>query len=173
LVFPHHECEIAQAEAIGPRPFARHWAHVAMVRLDGEKMSKSLGNLVFTRDLARTAGAGATRLLLAAHHWRRSWEYDPAELAEAAARMERYHASVDAGAGLDPVEAAALEREFLDRLDDDLDTPGALATLDRIVEGAGTRHAAGGAARVDILLPRLLDLLGAGFALGVEEVAGA
>jgi L-cysteine:1D-myo-inositol 2-amino-2-deoxy-alpha-D-glucopyranoside ligase len=174
LVFPHHESEIAQAEAIGPHPFARHWMHVAMVRLDGTKMSKSLGNLVFTRDLVSRAGAGAVRLLLNGHHWRSDWEYAEDELAAAAARLDRYRAAIAAGGGIDGADAAALEHEYFARLDDDLDTPGALRVLDRIAGVAGTRPSPAGAVRVATLLPRLLDVVGAGFAVGAERpVAGA
>ena len=62
LIFPHHECEAAQSEAATGEPFVRHWMHQAMVRMDGEKMSKSLGNLVFVSDLRKTWDARAIRL---------------------------------------------------------------------------------------------------------------
>src|SRR6476619_1464562 len=55
LIFPHHECEVAQSESITGQPFSRHWVHSAMVSYEGEKMSKSLGNLVFVSDLLKTA----------------------------------------------------------------------------------------------------------------------
>ena len=81
LVFPHHESEIAQSEkATRTRPFAQFWSHVAMVRMDGEKMSKSLGNMVFLRDLLRTYSADAIRLYLLGHHYRQVWEWAPADL---------------------------------------------------------------------------------------------
>ena len=165
LVFPHHECEIAQAEAIGPWPFARHWAHVGMVRLDGTKMSKSLGNLVFTGDLVARAGAGAVRLLLNAHHWRSSWEFAAEDLADAAERLDRYRATISANDGLDPDAAAELERAYFERLDDDLDTAGALRVLDRIAVEAGTSPARPGAVRAAALVPRLLDVVGVAFAV--------
>jgi L-cysteine:1D-myo-inositol 2-amino-2-deoxy-alpha-D-glucopyranoside ligase len=174
LVYPHHECEIAQAEAIGPHPFARQWAHVAMVRLDGTKMSKSLGNLVFTSDLVARAGPGAVRLLLNAHHWRTSWEYSESDLADAAERLDRYRATITAGAGVDPEAAAELERAYFERIDDNLDTSGALRVLDRIAAEAGTSAARSGSVRVAALLPRLLDVVGVGFAVGAErQEAGA
>ena len=62
LIFPHHECERAQSEAATGEPFVRHWMHQAMVRMDGEKMSKSLGNLVFVSDLLKKWDAAAIRL---------------------------------------------------------------------------------------------------------------
>ena len=76
LIFPHHECERAQSEAATGEPFVRHWMHVAMVRMDGEKMSKSLGNLVFVDQLRKEWDPRAIRLAIIEHHYRDSWEWD-------------------------------------------------------------------------------------------------
>ena len=71
LCFPHHECEIAQVEPVtGVKPFVRFWMHTAMVYHEGEKMSKSLGNLVWVRELLKTYSPDALRLYLARHHYR-------------------------------------------------------------------------------------------------------
>jgi len=121
LVFPHHECEAAQSEAATGRPFVRHWMHQAMVRMDGEKMSKSLGNLVFVSDLRKTHDTRAIRLAAIVHHYRDEWEWNDELMPTADARLERW---LDAGAGdgaLAAVRAA---------LDDDLDTPSAVAAID-------------------------------------------
>ena len=142
LVYPHHESEIAQCEALQDAPFARHWVHVAMVQLDGVKMSKSLGNLVFVGDLAARAGAEATRLLLAAHHYRSAWSYVVDELLEAEKRYHRWLRAFMDDRCLHPEEAAAAELEFFARLDDDLDTPGALRLVDRLA--SETEHTPGG-----------------------------
>ena len=76
LVFPHHECEIAQSEnATGVEPFARVWMHVAMVRYQGEKMSKSLGNLVLVSDVLDSYNADTLRLYLLSNHYRTDWEF--------------------------------------------------------------------------------------------------
>ena len=76
LVFPHHECEIAQSEhATGIKPFVRTWMHVAMVDYQGEKMSKSLGNLVLASNVLQEYRSDAFRLYLHAHHYRSTWEY--------------------------------------------------------------------------------------------------
>lgn len=81
LLFPHHECEIAQVEgATGQEPFVRYWFHTAMVEHEGEKMSKSLGNLVMARDLLQDYTADALRLYMASHHYRHPWHYDAGEL---------------------------------------------------------------------------------------------
>jgi len=157
LVYPHHESEIAQSEALQDEPFARHWVHVAMVQLDGVKMSKSLGNLVFVRDLVSRASAEAARLLLAAHHYRTPWSYVPEELDAAAERLRIWSAAFDGGRCLHPEEAAAAELEFFERLDDDLDTPGALGVLDRVA--TGTARVAGGVPVADVMT-RLAWVLG-------------
>ncbi|MGH9116061.1 MAG: cysteine--tRNA ligase, partial [Acidimicrobiales bacterium] len=70
LIFPHHECETAQSEAATGSRFVRHWMHAGMVRLDGVKMSKSLGNLVFVHDLLKEWEGPAVRLAVLAHHYR-------------------------------------------------------------------------------------------------------
>jgi L-cysteine:1D-myo-inositol 2-amino-2-deoxy-alpha-D-glucopyranoside ligase len=98
LLYPHHESERAQSESANQAPFARRWLHTGMVRYQGEKMSKSLGNLVFPRDLFRDHEPAAVRLALLAHHWRSAWEWDPAELKEAAERLSAWRqASREAG----------------------------------------------------------------------------
>ena len=137
LIFPHHECEAAQSEAATGEPFVRHWMHQAMVRMDGEKMSKSLGNLVFVSELRKVHDVRAIRLGILANHYRDSWEWDDALMPTADARLERWLATVDAS------DSAVALSEVRDRLDDDLDTPGALAAVDRAVErGEGVVSAA-------------------------------
>jgi L-cysteine:1D-myo-inositol 2-amino-2-deoxy-alpha-D-glucopyranoside ligase len=123
LVFPHHECETAQSESVTGEPFVRHWLHVGLVGLHGEKMSKSLGNLVFVGDLLKDWEAPAIRLALLAHHYRGDWEWTDADMPAAAERLARWRAAPadTAGSALDAVRT---------RLDDDLDAPGALSALD-------------------------------------------
>jgi L-cysteine:1D-myo-inositol 2-amino-2-deoxy-alpha-D-glucopyranoside ligase len=137
LVFPHHESEIAQSErATGVRPFVRTWVHSAMVRMDGEKMSKSLGNMVFVRDLLARYSADALRLYLLGHHYRQVWEWSPADLDAAAARAERL-----ALAAAEPDHAEDARQAFASALEDDLDTPRAIEALDR-ASGAPLRELA-------------------------------
>jgi L-cysteine:1D-myo-inositol 2-amino-2-deoxy-alpha-D-glucopyranoside ligase len=139
LVFPHHENEIAQSEtAFQKRPFAQIWSHVAMVRMDGEKMSKSLGNMVFVRDLLRTYSSDAIRLYLSQHHYREVWEWSPAEMNDAARLAQRL-----ATASRAPDTASSLEREtFVAALADDLDTPRAIGILTRLSGGTLREQAA-------------------------------
>jgi L-cysteine:1D-myo-inositol 2-amino-2-deoxy-alpha-D-glucopyranoside ligase len=137
LVFPHHECEIAQSEQYtGVRPFVRFWMHVAMVHHEGEKMSKSLGNLIMARDLLQTYSADAIRAYLLSHHYRSAWEYDEAELKEATRRVERYAAAsqADAIAGGNPLDGMPYRERFVAAMDDDLDTPAGLSILDELAE---------------------------------------
>jgi L-cysteine:1D-myo-inositol 2-amino-2-deoxy-alpha-D-glucopyranoside ligase len=135
LIFPHHECEAAQSEAATGEPFVRHWMHQAMVGMDGEKMSKSLGNLVFVSDLRKEWDPMAIRLAAVAHHYRVPWEWDDSVMPDAAARMERWQAA-GVGSGALPEARAAL--------DDDLDTPGAVAAIDAAADaGTGVDRAAG------------------------------
>ena len=126
LVFPHHECETAQSEAVTGKPFVRLWFHVGLVGLDGTKMSKSLGNLVFVGDLCKEWDPPAVRLALLAHHYRGDWDWRTgSDMPQAAARLALWRSVCggdgDGSAGLAAARAA---------LADDLDTPGALRALD-------------------------------------------
>ncbi len=148
LVFPHHECETAQSEVVTGRPFARHWLHVGMVGLGGEKMSKSLGNLVFVGDVVKEWEPMALRLALLSHHYRDDWEWRPDELVAATERLARWRAAPapPGGAG-----AAGTDRALDDvrrHLDADLDAPGALAALDE--HAAAGRPVARGAALLGV-----------------------
>jgi len=137
LVFPHHECETAQSESVTGERFVRHWLHVGLVGLDGEKMSKSLGNLVFVAELLKDWEAAAVRLALLAHHYRYDWEWQSSGLAVAAERLERWRES-------GPLEEPDGGHDAVaERLDDDLDTPGALEALDeRAADGRSVRAGA-------------------------------
>jgi L-cysteine:1D-myo-inositol 2-amino-2-deoxy-alpha-D-glucopyranoside ligase len=127
LIFPHHECEAAQSEAATGELFVRHWMHQAMVRMDGEKMSKSLGNLVFVSDLLKGCDPRAIRLAVLEHHYRDPWDWDDEVMPRATARLQRW---LDAPG---TITAGVLD-EVRERLDDDLDTPGAVAAIDAAAE---------------------------------------
>jgi L-cysteine:1D-myo-inositol 2-amino-2-deoxy-alpha-D-glucopyranoside ligase len=129
LVFPHHEMSAGHGEALtGAEPFARTFVHQAMVGYDGEKMSKSKGNLVLVSDLRqRGVEPMAIRLALLAHHYRTPWEWTDGVLAEAEDRLARWRAGLSTNGGPD---ADATVAEVRARLADDLDTPGALAAID-------------------------------------------
>jgi L-cysteine:1D-myo-inositol 2-amino-2-deoxy-alpha-D-glucopyranoside ligase len=128
LIYPHHESEIAQSELFtGVKPFARFWMHTGMVRLRGEKMSKSLGNLVLARDLLEAHTAGALRLYLFSFHYRAGWDFDALALRkfdELGERLEKVTAGIKPG-------PAQQGDAFLAAMDDDLNTPAAIAELRR------------------------------------------
>ena len=87
LIFPHHECEATLSGAVTGQPFVRHWVHAGMVGYEGTKMSKSLGNLVFVRDLLKIWEPAAMRLAVLAHHYRSDWEWHDDLLQEADTRL--------------------------------------------------------------------------------------
>ncbi|MEC3981682.1 cysteine--1-D-myo-inosityl 2-amino-2-deoxy-alpha-D-glucopyranoside ligase [Amycolatopsis sp. H20-H5] len=135
LAFPHHEYSAAHAEALaGDRPFARHYTHAGMIGLDGEKMSKSRGNLVFVSRLrADGVDPGAIRLALFAGHYRTDRAWTDALLADANTRLERWREAVSLSAG--PAAEDTVDR-LREHLADDLDTPKAIAALDAWVTEA-------------------------------------
>ena len=153
LLFPHHEMSAAHAEVgTGSWPFARTYVHAGMVGLDGEKMSKSRGNLVFVSRL-RQAGVdpGALRLALLSTHYRADREWTGAVLEQGQRRLAAWRAGVARPAG---PSGGALLAELRAALGDDLDTPRALAAVDSWSAGAGDDPAAPGLVRdaVDALL---------------------
>lgn len=124
LIFPHHECERAQSEAATGQPFVKHWMHVAMVFMDGTKMSKSLGNLEFVDALRKVWDPRVIRLAIVANHYRREWEWSSALLPDGLRRLENW---IETASGKGD---GALVEEVRERLDDDLDTPGAVSVID-------------------------------------------
>jgi len=144
LVFPHHEMSASHARvacAADGRVFARVYAHSGMVAYEGQKMSKSLGNLVFVSAL-RDSGVDpmAIRLAILAHHYRSDWEWTPEVLAAATARLTRWRTAVSSATG--SARAAGVPaaddvlRTVRERLAEDLDAPGALAAIDAWADAA-------------------------------------
>ena len=126
LIFPHHECERAQSEAATGKQFVKHWMHVAMVFMDGTKMSKSLGNLEFVDRLRKAHDPRAIRLALISNHYRQEWEWTSSSMTNSLARLKSWVSAKngDGTAGLAEVRAA---------LDDDLNVPAAINVLDQAV----------------------------------------
>ncbi|WP_432498559.1 cysteine--1-D-myo-inosityl 2-amino-2-deoxy-alpha-D-glucopyranoside ligase [Kineococcus auxinigenes] len=163
LLFPHHEMGAAHAHVLRPdaTPFARLYAHSGMVALDGEKMSKSKGNLELVSRL-RAAGEdpAAVRLAIVAHHWRSDWEWTGAVLDEARERLARWSRAAALPAAPDAAPVLAQVRE---RLADDLDAPGAVAAVDAWADAAlaGTgAHAGADAGAPDLVRRTVTALLG-------------
>ncbi len=137
LIFPHHEMSASGAQvATGEHPFARAYVHQAMVGLDGEKMSKSKGNLVLVSK-ERLAGADpmAIRLALLTHHYRTDWFWEDSDLPDGQARLERWRAAAAREAGPD---GAAVVDAVRAALTNDLDSAGAIAALDEWAATDGT-----------------------------------
>jgi L-cysteine:1D-myo-inositol 2-amino-2-deoxy-alpha-D-glucopyranoside ligase len=136
LIFPHHEAEVAQSESLTGVTYVRHWLHSAMVAYEGEKMSKSLGNLVFVSDLLKRADPRAIRLALMRHHYRAGFEWHDTDIEEGTALLHRLVAAAGRSDGADA-------RPFADRvraaLDDDLDAPRALDALDDLASAILSR----------------------------------
>ena len=127
LIFPHHECERAQSEAATGQPFVKHWMHVAMVSMDGHKMSKSRGNLVFVDKLRTQHDPMAIRLGLIEHHYRTEWEWDDGLMARNEARLSNWKSAAQVGSSQGD---SGLLAEVRSVLDNDLDTPTAVALVD-------------------------------------------
>ena len=154
LVYPHHESEIAQSECWSDqRPFARVWMHAGMLRMDGEKMSKSLGNMVFVHDLVHQYRPEALRLFLSSVRYRDVLEWDPAKVAA----CEQVVTLLQTAAGMthpvhdvahpyqtsgEPMDPEPFRRRFVSALEDDLNTPAAIATLQELAEAIVAGRAA-------------------------------
>jgi L-cysteine:1D-myo-inositol 2-amino-2-deoxy-alpha-D-glucopyranoside ligase len=133
LIYPHHEMSAAHAQSLtGKRPFANAYVHTGMIGLDGEKMSKSLGNLVFVSKLrAEGVDPAAVRLALLSQHYRADRQWSAPVLAEAELRLGRWR---EAASRELAVPAGAVLAAVRERLADDLDTPGALSVIDAWAE---------------------------------------
>jgi len=131
LIFPHHTCEIAQIEPLTGKPFVNFWMHTAMVRHEGEKMSKSLGNLVWARELLKTHTSDALRLYLATHHFQVEWSFDAGLLNWASRVAHRFKDAVTCPCtGLEFLDPAPWVDAFHAAMDDNLDSPSAIGVLD-------------------------------------------
>ncbi len=169
LIFPHHEMTASHARVAvgdaGGEVFARRYAHAGMVRLDGEKMSKSRGNLVFvSRLLADGLDPMAIRLAILAHHYRPDWDWSDVMVADAVDRLARWRsacaqaAAGGAAAAAGPLAAAEVTAAMRERLADDLDAPGALAAVDRWAAAAAGGQAAGSGPAVRTAVDALLGV---------------
>ena len=164
LQFPHHENEIAQSEcAHGGAPFARYWLHNGMLNFGGAKMSKSLGNIEKVHDLARQHPPEALRYALLSAHYRQPLDWSDALVEQSLRTLDRLYGTLrDLG---DATATATIPQAVEDALEDDLNTPQALAELARIAGEA--RKATGAEERARLKG----DLLGAGLALGLLQQA--
>src|SRR5881397_2078020 len=153
LIFPHHEAEIAQAERLtGKKPLAKYWAHTGLLSIKGQEMHKSLGNFVPIQDAIQKVGVEAIRVLYASTHYRSPLDYTEETLVQAASLARRFRRAYDQlqkatgakteGKGSnEPLKRQVNEAriEFFSTMDDDYNTPGALAAYIKIV-GIAEEH---------------------------------
>ena len=182
LIFPHHEAEIAQAEASsGKKPMVKYWMHTGFLNVNGEKMSKSLGNFTTIRDLLTRFSPQAFRLFVLSTHYRSPIDFTEGSLDQSARSLERISNLVQSmsdhmkGAVLESTEAdeamiKALEtarRKFLDAMDDDFNTPLALSVLFDLVRELN-RHVGDEKASKNVLSRALSLFAEIGGILGLE-----
>lgn len=163
LVFPHHECEIAQSEnSTGVEPFVRTWMHVAMVDYQGDKMSKSLGNLVLASEVLKHHSADAFRLYLHSNHYRTQWEFDDEVMDMwAGVAVELAEAADFQAIGVDNVLDVRIQHDrFFEALNDDLDTPVAVQALREISQAILEAPGEDDVRTAQATLKRLASILG-------------
>jgi cysteinyl-tRNA synthetase len=163
LIFPHHENELAQSTAAGDE-FARYWVHNGLLTVNGEKMSKSIGNVVLLSDLLDKARPVEVRYYLGSAHYRSMIDYSDEALHDAAAAYRRIEAFVVRAVEMaGRVEPGTLPQAFVDAMNDDLGVPQALAVIHEAVREGNTALTAGDKdtlVRVLAELRAMLDVLG-------------
>jgi cysteinyl-tRNA synthetase len=152
LIFPHHENEIAQSESYTGKQFARYWMHNGMLQLAGEKMSKSLGNLVTIDEFLKTHSADALRLLIFTGHYRKPVVYNSETVESAERSLARLRSglrpaqgSLTTGEAADNLRIATEDARvaFTTAMDDDFNTAGAIAALFDLVRAVNSGRTAG------------------------------
>ncbi len=181
LVFPHHENEIAQSESITGKQFARYWIHNGMMQLAGEKMSKSLGNLITIEQFLSEHEADVLRLMIINSSYRNPLTYSPDVLAQAEKNLERLRTALrplleSEGKGSNPEaeaklaeQAQASRKNFIEAMDDDFNTAGALGQLFDLVRVLNqARDSGASAAALKAAQAGLAELMGV-FGLRAER----
>jgi len=184
LIFPHHENEIAQSESLtGKRPFVRYWLHTGFLNSSGEKMSKSLGNIIAVREFLKTYSPEAFRLFIQQTHYRSPVDYSSENVGNAGKAVERlrtFMTELDAaskrasGTGRESEEAALrLREDFTREMDDDFNTPKAVAAVFDAVKRVNTVVAGGkdsgdSLSKAKAVFDEVLGVLGFKFASEVE-----
>jgi len=143
LIFPHHEAEIAQQEsASGKKPFVKTWMHVGLVTMDGKKMSKSTGNVLTIGDFLKESSANLFRFLVLSHHYRQPFDYGAQALKDAKAayaNIAQFLAKADfakRAGGKTDFEVTTHEKRFLEALENDFNTPQAIAVIFELTNAA-------------------------------------
>ncbi|ACV22961.1 cysteine--tRNA ligase [Slackia heliotrinireducens] len=192
LAFPHHENEIAQSEAAYGVAFSNHWMHGGMLNINGEKMSKSLGNFLLLRDILKTVEPSVLRMFMARAHYRSPLDFNEERVAEAAASLERIVNFVERmdwlvsnpDGNAQPLSGdysfeqgiEAVRAGFVEAMDDDFNTAGALGCIFTFVNDANAALGnatlnAEDASRIKAVRDTVVDLMGV-FGISVEKAAG-
>lgn len=148
LIFPHHEAEIAQMEAISGKSLVKYWMHTAFLNMSKEKMSKSKGNFILLRDLLKKYDSNLIRYFFISHHYRSSIEFSEELIDDAKNSLNRIQDFIlKLKTGKDSKESDKIllktKKEFINHLDDDFDTPKALAVLFNLIRDLNTINAGG------------------------------
>jgi cysteinyl-tRNA synthetase len=161
LVFPHHENEIAQSTcAHGGKIFARFWLHNGFLNVNSEKMSKSIGNVLLVRELLKHAPGEAIRLVLLTAQYRQPLDWTDEVLTEARKKLDRLYGALRELADISPATNIAAPDAFLQALEDDLNTPMALAELFELARAANKATSADEKSRIKAQLLKAGSLLG-------------
>jgi cysteinyl-tRNA synthetase len=181
LIFPHHENEIAQTESFTGKPFARYWMHNGMLQLGGEKMSKSTGNLITINEFLKQRDADVMRMLVLNSSYRAPLSFTEEALDAAEKGLERLRSGLrpasPSAAGLLPeaasAQAEATRQAFIEAMDDDFNTAGALSHLFELVRAINTARDAGATAAQLEPAQQTLRALADVFGLRLREKTGA
>ena len=165
LPFPHHENEIAQSEAANGKEYARYWMHAGAVRVDGEKMSKSLGNFFTIRDVIEKYHPEVVRYLLVSSHYRSPINYSEDNLKEARTGLERFYSCLRSFPSVKPLEFETLKsatayQRFVEVMNDDFNTREALSVMFELVREANSAESPEDGERAVATLLSLADILG-------------
>ena len=168
LIFPHHENERAQSTcAHGGKVFARYWLHNGFLTMDSEKMSKSIGNVLLVREILKHAPGEAVRLALLTGHYRQPLDWNDEAVSDARRKLDRFYGALRDAADVTAAPGMTAPDAFLQALEDDLNTPAALAVMFKLVTELNTSTDAGERSRLKA------ELLDAGLLLGLLQQAPA
>ena len=161
LIFPHHENEIAQSVcAHGGKTFARYWLHNGFLNMAGEKMSKSLGNVTLVHDLVKLLPGEVIRLVLLTGHYRQPLDWTEDVVTDAKKKLDRLYGALRELGSIEAAAGVSAPQAFVDALEDDLNTPMALAELFELARQANKAVDAGDKARLKAQLLDAGSLLG-------------
>jgi cysteinyl-tRNA synthetase len=180
LMFPHHENELAQSQAATGEPLATYWLHSGYLNINNEKMSKSLGNSIFVKDLRQQYDPVALRFFLLTAHYRNPINFSEETMRQAVQSLERIYGCLDSlrfrlktadPDSVDPVEMESYKQRFCEVMDDDFNTPDAITVLFELVKDANQymRNQVVSKTTLQTYVSTLEELLGV---LGLEPAAG-